>query len=141
MGTRPVLAPGILLRPGAPWSVRLARGPGSRPALEIYESETIVDIVVVTWLPGPVLRGARRAVSGGRASALAWGRLPADGTGIALRFSRGSLRSTRGPAVSAEVIEIAGSFWLATADGRFDAVTVTQRDGIRRHRIRAGRRR
>lgn len=37
---------GLLLPPGAPWSVRLARGAGGRAALEVYAGESVVDVVV-----------------------------------------------------------------------------------------------
>ena len=117
--------PARLPVPGPPWSLRLARGSGSRPALEIYEDGTLLDVIVPSPLAPRLLRGARRSVRGGRRRSLAWGRLPADGPGpdgaVTVLFSRGRLR--RG-SYAALVTGIGTWFWVAVADGWFDRVSV-----------------
>ena len=107
--------------PGAPWSLRLARGTGGRAALEVYEHGTLLDVVVATPLAAELLRGARRAQCGGRYRAMAWGRLLSDRAAVSVTFRRGRIR----PALSvAEVTEIGASFWVAVADGHFGRVCV-----------------
>lgn len=130
-----LIGPGLTGLPGAPWSVRLAHGPGARPALEIYEADGLVGIIVDSPVAPQVLRGARRATGDGQALGLAWGRLPAAGAAITVAFSRGRLRRTTRPA---PVTEIAGWCWLAVAAGRFDTVSVIHRDAGEQLRLRTG---
>ncbi len=126
---------GAALLPCTPWSVRAARGPGARPALEIYEAGDLVGLIVATPLAPQILRGARRAVCRGPDCALAWGQLPADGAPLTVTFIRGRLR---GRAELAEVIEVGGWCWLAVAAGRFGSVTVSHRGTCERRRIGTG---
>jgi hypothetical protein len=109
---------------GTPWSLGLARGPGSRPALEVYEGGTLLDVIVATPLASEVLRGARRALCDGQHRALAWGRLMSDGSGVQVTFSRRRIRTmtTR----IADVTEVSTWFWVAVADGYFGRVSVVQ---------------
>ena len=128
---------------GTPWSVRHARGPGERPALEIYEAGELVAVMVGTSVAPQLLCGARRASRGGQDFGLAWGRLPADGPAITVTFAAGRLRrmGRRGAAsegIRPEVIDIAGWCWLAVAAGRLDVVLVSHRGTGERLRLRAG---
>lgn len=107
--------------PGAPWSLRSARGTGGRPALEVYENGTLLDVMVATPLAAEVLRGARRARCGGRYRALAWGRLLSDGASVTVTFRR---RHVRTASSAAAVTEIGTSFWVAVTDGYFNRVSV-----------------
>ncbi|WP_188304420.1 hypothetical protein, partial [Streptomyces sp. CBMA123] len=73
-----------------------------------------------------LVRGARRSPAAGRGShVLAWGRLPADGRAPSVVFTGGRrlFRTVRAAAV-AEVVTVAGSFWLALAQGPYDTVLV-----------------
>lgn len=106
---------------GTPWRVRPARGPGARPALELYEAGRLADIIVATPVAPLVVRGARRSRRDGQVFSLAWGCLPADGRAISVAFARsGPRRAT----ARAEIIEAAGPAWFAVAEGRFTAVSV-----------------
>jgi hypothetical protein len=145
--------------PDTPWSVRISLGTAARPALEIYADQILLDVLVATPLGAGILRGARRTVWDGRPQVIAWGRRPESGGPIAVRFSRsrwaGGLaglgrlgllgregregREGRGGQV-AQAIPVAGWFWVATADGRFGAVTVTHQGLSERRQIVAVRR-
>ncbi|MFC5664036.1 hypothetical protein ACFP3U_13700 [Kitasatospora misakiensis] len=136
-GRLPV-GPAGLEGPAGPWSVRsvpTGRRRG-RAALEVYEQDELVDVLVAARLTGGLLRGARAwadpgAGSGGRRRSrhgLAWGRLPRDGAVPVVGFTRGRLLRLPGrpaPAVTAaEVVTVVGEFWLAWAEGVFDGVLV-----------------
>ncbi|MFE2106845.1 hypothetical protein ACFXAF_13375 [Kitasatospora sp. NPDC059463] len=124
--------------PGGPWSVRTVpagRGRG-RAALEVYEHGELVDVVVATRLGRGLLRGARAWAGAGTGAGgrrrprhgLAWGRLPHGGAVPAVGFTGGRLLRLPGrpaPVVAAaEVVTVAGRFWLAWAEGVFDGVLV-----------------
>jgi hypothetical protein len=128
--------------PSAPWRARISRGTTGRVAMELYAAGTLMDVVVATGLADEILCSARRAVWGGRSRAIAWGRLPVpavDGPGerdLSVLFARGrhwrrgdrrrSRDHPEGVRV-ADVVGLAGWFWVAMADGRFDTVTVVRR--------------
>ncbi|WP_328956899.1 hypothetical protein [Kitasatospora purpeofusca] len=119
-----------------PWSVRSVRAGRSRgrAALEVYEHDELVDVLVATRLTGGLLRGARAwagAGAGGRRRSrhgLAWGRLPHGGAVPVVGFTGGRLLRLPGrpaPVVrAAEVVTVGGEFWLAWAEGVFDGVLV-----------------
>jgi hypothetical protein len=149
---------------GTPWSVRRARGPGSRPALEIWEAGNVADIIVATPIVTHALRGARRARCGGRMISLAWGRLPVAGNALGagwrpapvgrnalgagphpgpdgrdkLRIAFVSGWPARG-VVPAGVIEVAGLAWFAIVAGRFAVATAAGGGGYERLRVRPAR--
>ncbi|MFE9423464.1 hypothetical protein ACFYNO_10930 [Kitasatospora sp. NPDC006697] len=108
---------------GGPWSVRQTAGRSGRRALEVYEAEELIDVLVTSSLSGDVLRGARRARSGG----IAWGRLAADGSVPDVAFARARVRADWQPA---EVVELPGGFWLAWTTGPALAVMARRRDGL-----------
>lgn len=108
--------------PWAPWSLRIARGAGDWPALEVYENGTLLDVMVATPLAAEVLRGARHAARGGHYRALAWGRLLSDGAAVSVTFRRGRIRTASS---AAAVTEIGTWFWVAVADGHFSRVSVS----------------
>ena len=127
--------------PGTPWSIRPAAGPAGRPAVEIYATGSMLDVMVAPGLArrdlGPrVLRGACSLAWAGQPCAVAWGFLPAR-PGFSVWFTRGLARSG---CFAAPVKVIAGSFWVAPAEGRFRAVTVQHGGGRDRCRVRAARR-
>ncbi len=128
-GPRPYPEPDPGLPPGTPWSVRLTGGPGTRPAVEIYEAGSIAGLIVATHITPQILAGARHAIRDGQPCALAWGRAPQGGP-VTVTFSRGRLRRRTSPA---EVTSIDSWCWLATAPGRFDAVSASH-GGIRESR-------
>ncbi|MEV5750901.1 hypothetical protein AB0L00_24015 [Actinoallomurus sp. NPDC052308] len=118
---------------GTPWAVRLGRSSTGRPALEVYDAETLVDVVVETPVAPETLRGARRGVSPGGPCAIAWGRLP-GGTALPEVLFAGWTR--RYPA---DVFMVGGFCWLAVAHGRFTTVRVSHRgDSCGRLHIRGG---
>ncbi|MER7770374.1 hypothetical protein [Kitasatospora sp. NPDC096140] len=121
---------GTLSAWSGPWSVR-STGPGrGRAALEFYQHGELADVLVAARLTPQLLRGARRSPSGGRAwHVIAWGRLAADGTAPSVVFAgRRAFRSVSS-AVAAQVVTVAGRFWLAWAEGPFDAVLVEHPTG------------
>jgi hypothetical protein len=131
-------AGGILRVSGSlPWLVRTSAGTAGWPAMEIYAADRLLDVVVATTLVAGILRGARRAVWDGLPGAIAWGRLPADGTNIAVHFAQRGLRRWPGSRAQrtdrerypggicpAQVSVVGERFWVATADGRFGSVAV-----------------
>lgn len=126
--------------PGTPWTVRPAAGPAGRPAVEIYAAGSMLDVMVAPALAPRVLaprvlRGARSLAWAGQPGAVAWGFLPAR-PGLLVWFTRGPARS---PRFAAPVSVIAGTFWVAPAEGRFRAVTVEHSGGRDRCRVRAAR--
>jgi hypothetical protein len=121
--------------PGTPWSIRPAAGPAGRPAVEIYAAGSMLDVMVAPALAARVLRGACSLAWAGQPCSVAWGFLPAR-PGFSVWFTRGPARSR---CVAAPVRVIAGSFWVAPAEGRFRAVTVEHGGGRDRRRVRATR--
>jgi hypothetical protein len=118
-----------------PWSTRVAAGPSGRPALEIYRGSAIIDVIVAHSLAPMLLRGARRARRHGLTFCVAWGSLPADGGQVSVEFQAGRLRSRlRGAqrVTAVRAAEVRDHFWIATATGRFDRVTVTSPAGRQR---------
>jgi hypothetical protein len=132
---------GLHQLPDTPWSVRISLGTAARPAMEIYAGQTLVDVVVATPLAAGILRGARRAFWEGRPQAIAWGRRPESSSQISVRFSRGRGRLGQGGlgGQAAQAIPVAGWFWVAMADGRFGAVTITHQGLSEQRRIAAVR--
>jgi hypothetical protein len=121
--------------PGTPWSVRPAAGPAGRPAVEIYAAGSMLDVMVAPPLAPRVLRGACSLAWSGQPCTVAWGFLPAR-PGLSVWFTRGPVRSY---CFAAPVSVIAGTFWVAPAEGRFRAVTVEHGAGRDRCRVRAAR--
>jgi hypothetical protein len=130
--------PDLSQQPGAPWSVRVTHGPELRPALEIHEGGTFVDVVVVTPLVTQILRGVRQSVSDGHPRVIAWGRLPSDDSDITVTFSRRRLPGLRVTQHIGALTKICGSFWLATACGQFSNVVVTYQGNRQQRRIGKG---
>jgi hypothetical protein len=151
-------AGGILRVSRMPWLVRASGGTTGWPAMEIYAADNLLDVVVATTFvagisggrcsPPALLRGARRAAWDGLPGAIAWGRTPADGTSIAVHFAQRRLRRWPGSRAQrtererypggicpARVSVVGEWFWVATADGRFDSVTVAHRGTHERRRI------
>jgi hypothetical protein len=117
---------------GTPWSIRLGRASQGQPALEVYDAEILIDVVVATPVAPEILRGARRAVCRGHPSAVAWGRLPADFAAPTVLFTQGRRhRDGQEP----ELITVGGFCWLAVIHGRFNGVTVNH-PGARCGRLR-----
>jgi hypothetical protein len=128
-------APAAALTAGTPWSVRRARGPGARPALEVWENGDLADVIVATPVRSQLLRGARRTGRGGRALSIAWGRVPADGHPPRVTFASSPLRRR----AAADVIEVEGLAWLAIAAGRFTTASLACPDRRERLRLRTAR--
>jgi hypothetical protein len=131
-----------------PWLVRTSGGTTGWPAMEVYAADNLLDVVVATRLGAGILRGARRAAWDGLPGAIAWGRLPADGTSIAVHFARHRLRRWPGSRARrtvrerypggicpARVTVVGERFWVATGDGRFDSVAVAHHGTHERRRI------
>ncbi|MFF2149325.1 hypothetical protein [Kitasatospora sp. NPDC058190] len=120
---------GTLPTGAGPWSVRSVGSGRGRAALELYQYGELADVLVAARLTPQLVRGARRSPSAGnRSHAFAWGRLPADGAAPSVLFTGGrrlfrTARSFR-TASAAQVVTVAGCFWLAWAEGPFDAVLV-----------------
>jgi hypothetical protein len=145
-------ADGILPVSRMPWLVRTSGGTAGWPAMEIYAADSLLDVVVATRLVAGILRGARRAAWDGLPGAIAWGRLPADGTSIAVHFARRRLRRWPGSRAQrtdrerypggicpAQASLVGERFWVAAADGRFDTVTVAHHGKHERRKIAAVR--
>jgi hypothetical protein len=101
--------------PGTPWSVRFAAGTRRRPALEIHEDGSLLDVLVAGGLAPAALCGARRT----RHATLAWGYLTPGGTPPTVVFRRGLRRRAVRIAHPA-----AGRFWLALAPGAYGSVRI-----------------
>ncbi|MFI2608688.1 hypothetical protein [Kitasatospora sp. NPDC018619] len=113
---------------GGPWSVRSIASGRGRPALELYQYGELTDVLVAARLTPHLLRGARHCPSAGRSRhVLAWGRLAADGTVPSVVFT--GRRPFRRVRAAAEVATVAGRFWVAWAEGPFDAVRVEHTAG------------
>ena len=78
-----------------------------------------------------VSRQSAARVTGGQRHAVAWGRL-GSAAGTSVRFFR---RSLGGGGYAAEAVPINDWFWVATADGRFAAVTIAYLGTSTRRRI------
>jgi hypothetical protein len=118
----------------SPWTVRFGHGTRGRVALEVYNAGLLLDVLVAQPLAADLLRGARRTDDNGRPSVLAWGHLPPDGVPPTVLLTQ----RCRAP-YAAEPAPTAGAFWIALAEGSYDRVTATHRDGSReRLRVRAG---
>ena len=118
----------------SPWSVRSACGTRGRPALEVYNSGLLLDVLVAKPFTSCLLRGARRGEREGRESVLAWGYLPPDGLPPQVVFSR-RYREPR----AAEAVGAVGTFWIALVQGRYDRVAATGPGGASAQlRVRAG---
>ncbi len=129
-----------------PWSYRIAGASSRWPAVEVYEADSLLDVVASTRIAAQLLRGARMARSADGGRAFAWGRLPLSGDVMSVEFSRGRVRTSRhsAPVVRATVVrptvvEAASWCWLAVADGPYDAVTVRCGGMAIRSRLRASR--
>ncbi len=144
-----------------PWSYRIAGASSWWPAVEVYEADSLLDVVASTRIAAQLLRGARMARSADGGRAFAWGRLPLSGDVMSVEFSRGRVRKSRhsAPVVratvagatvagatvggatvgGATVVEAASWCWLAVADGPYDAVTVRCGGMAIRSRLRASR--
>lgn len=136
-GDAGLLGPAATYLDGGPWSMRIAGARSACPAVELYEADCLLDVVSATAIAAVLMRGAR--ASGNDAAhhrALAWGRLPLTGAGLAVTFSRG--RFSRA-AQFAPVVKITTWCWVAIADGQFDAVTVHSRTASIRRRLNRGR--
>ncbi|TQF05499.1 hypothetical protein E6W39_28805 [Kitasatospora acidiphila] len=107
---------------GGPWSVRAVASQAGRPALEVYESGELIDVLVASSLNSEVLRGARRSRVGG----LAWGRLAADGSPPDVAFAQTRVRARW---EQTETVVLAGGFWLAWTSGPALAVMARRADG------------
>ena len=128
---------------GTPWSVRQARGSGGQPALEIYEDDDLIGVTVANAVAPQLLRGARCVSRAGQTFSLAWGRLPADGSAMTVRFSTGrrlglTRRRQDAGAIRPDRTELAGWCWLAASTGQFDTVKVATRATSELLRFRAG---
>lgn len=117
---------GHLFPPGSPWSVRLARDTAGRLALEVYAHDSLVDVVVASSRGSQLLRGACATVGTGEPRTIAWGCLLAEGgPAPLLEFVRGRFFPRPQPACADTV---AGWFWLAAVDGRFNRVAAISHD-------------
>ncbi|MER7669706.1 hypothetical protein ABTY61_14710 [Kitasatospora sp. NPDC096128] len=143
---RPAPGPEGTLPAGAgPWSLRSVGSGRGRAALELYQHGELADVLVAARLAPQLVRGARRSPSStGRGShVLAWGRLPADGRVPSVVFTGGRRLFGTVRAAVAEVVTVAGQFWLALAEGPYDAVQVGHQPGgpverLALERVRAG---
>jgi hypothetical protein len=139
-----------------PWSYRVAGAASRWPAVEVYEADSLLDVVTCTRIAAQLLRGGRAVRADDGERAFAWGRLPLGGEALSVEFSRGQGRRFRrntpvvgatvvgatvvgATAVSATVLEVASWCWLAVADGPYDTVTVRCAGLAIRSRLRAGR--
>jgi len=100
-----------------------------------HAAGSMLDVMVAPALAPRVLRGACSLAWAGHRCAVAWGFLPAC-PGLSVWFTRGAAHAH---CFAASVSVIAGSFWVAPAQGRFRAVTVEHGGGRDRCRVRAAR--
>src|SRR4051812_50127255 len=61
--------------PQSGWELRVGRGSGDRPALEVHTGDGLIDVAVAGGRGAGLVRGAVR----GREVSVAWGQLPAGG--------------------------------------------------------------
>ncbi len=117
--------------PESGWELRVGRGSGDRPALEVHTGDGLIDVAVAGGRGAVLVRGAVR----GREFSVAWGQLPAGGAGLVEVRAGGASRTV--PAVT-----VAGAFWAAEVPARFREVIVTtavDREAYRLHRFRERR--
>ncbi|WP_331721477.1 hypothetical protein [Streptomyces sp. NBC_00212] len=114
---------------GTPWSVRLSRATLGRAALEIYDGERVVDVVVPTALISATLLGVLSGMQAdGDPVTLAWGVFEAGQDAPPdVTFQRGR-RWGNTSSKGAEVL-IGRQFWLSVAEGRFATATATRSNG------------
>ena len=130
----PVDDPEWLYLPGTPWSMRLACGSGGRPALEVYATGSLLDVVVASSRASQLLRGACAVVVAGQARTIAWGYMPAACVELpSIEFRRGRIRRR---AQQEETEGVVGWFWFADTDGRFSRVQITSQRGRESCRVR-----
>jgi hypothetical protein len=132
----PTTVPGSRVAAWWPWSYRVAGATSSWPAVELYEAESLLDVVTSTRLTARVLRGGRAVRSASGERVFAWGRLPLRGGIPAVDFSRGRFR---GATVEVPPIRVTSWCWLAIADGRYDRVAVRHDAIVARRRLRVAR--
>jgi hypothetical protein len=139
-----------------PWSYRIA-GPASPwPAVEVYEADSLLDVVTRTRIAAQLLRGGRAVRADDGERAFAWGRLPLGGEALSVEFSRGlgrkfrrrapvaaetvvGARAVGATAVAATAVAATSWCWLAVAEGPYDTVTVRCAGLAIRSRLRASR--
>ncbi len=121
---------------GAPWSYRVAGVASAWPAVEVYEAGSLLDVVSATRLTARVLRGARALRVGRGDRALAWGRVPIRGDLPVVEFSRGRFRAV---AERVTPVLVTNWCWVATADDRYDTVTVRSAGLVVSRRLRVSR--
>lgn len=103
--------------------MRLAGGPGGRPALEIHAGGSLIDVMVASSPASQLLRGACAMTVARHPHAIAWGCLPTARSKLpSVEFLGGRIRHR---AQSVEAESVVGWFWFADADGRFSQVAVT----------------
>jgi hypothetical protein len=123
----------VLVVPGRPWAVRLAGRRSAWPAVEVYRSGDLLDVVSSTRLSPALLRGARAAEGGAGPCVLAWGRMPVAGASPEVGFTIGRRSPYSQPGI---VLRPTSWCWVAVADGRFDRVEVQSGDSRVVGRIR-----
>ncbi|MFE2728084.1 hypothetical protein [Kitasatospora sp. NPDC059327] len=116
-----VLVPAL---PHSGWAMRPGCGGSGRPAVEVYDGEDCVDVLVATRLVRDPLRGARRGGSGKHSWTLAWGRLPHGVEHVYLEFRRRRLVRIISPVI------VAGQFWICEVPGSYSSVAAFT-DGVR----------
>lgn len=115
----PGSCPALVTAPGG-IAFRPAPGSHGRAALEVLADGEVLGVHVEHSLGG-LLLGALRGRRAGAAWALAWGRLPPDGSAPAVAFDGGQLRRRSLPV---RVVRVGERFWAAWAEGEFRTVTV-----------------
>ncbi|WP_026410869.1 hypothetical protein [Actinomadura oligospora] len=101
------------------WLLRIARGTGRRPALEVYSRTGCEDVSAAAVIGAALLRGTRRGHGSGRPWSLAWGQVPLDADTVHVVFRR------RQESVIARPVLLLGLFWVAEVDSGFRSVTVS----------------
>jgi hypothetical protein len=116
--------------PESGWELRLGRGSGDRPAMEVHTGDGLIDVAVAGGPAAVLVRGAVR----GRGFSLAWGQLPPGGE-VLVEFRAG------GTSRRATAVTVAGAFWAAEVPGRFREVVVTTAVDRTAYRLRRFRER
>jgi hypothetical protein len=130
----PVNDPEWLHLPGTPWSMRLAGGSGSGPALEVHAGGSLIDVMVASSRASQLLRGACMMAVARHPRAIAWGCLPTARSELpSVEFIRGRIRRRAQPE---QAESVAGRFWFADTDERFSQVVVTSQERRESCRIR-----